>query len=272
MNWRLISAGAALGAVALVSIAASEAPTPAPVQPNVPPPTPTGYLPAGTAPDSLLFVPAPPAAGSAALARDEEASKAGLAMRDTPRWEQAKLDAVFSTPGATGAFSCAANLPISPETTPKLTALLRKAMPDIGLATRPTKKKYMRARPFMNNGQPSCTPDDEAGLRQDGSYPSGHSALGYGWGLILAEVIPDRAAQLVARGRAFGDSRRICNVHYLSDIEEGRIVASAVIARLHADPVFRADLQAASEEVKALRLSKPAAPDCARENAALGSG
>ena len=139
-----------------------------------------------------------------------------------------------------------------------------------GLSTYPTKMKYQRPRPFMENGKPTCTPDQEDVLRKDGSYPSGHSAIGFGTGLILAEVVPDRAAQLVARGRAFGDSRRICNVHWLSDVEEGRVVASAVMARLNAEPAFAADLAAARAEVAAARGSLPV-PDCARENATLGS-
>jgi acid phosphatase (class A) len=87
---------------------------------------------------------------------------------------------------------------------------------------------------------------------------------------VLAEVIPDRAAELVARGRAFGDSRRICNVHWLSDIEEGRVVATAVVARLNAEPAFRADVEAARAEVEALKGKAPA-PDCALENRALAN-
>jgi acid phosphatase (class A) len=103
-------------------------------------------------------------------------------------------------------------------------------------------------------------------LRKDGSYPSGHSAIGYGWGLILAELFPDRASRLVARGRAFGDSRRVCNVHWLSDVEEGRIAAAATVARLHADAYFRKDLDAARAE---LAGAKPVTRDCAAEAAAL---
>ncbi|MCJ2177885.1 acid phosphatase [Novosphingobium album (ex Hu et al. 2023)] len=227
------------------------------------------YLPREAVPSSLLLNPAPPAPGSAAMARDEEASRAGLALMGTPRWEQARIDANLFTPAITGTFSCAAGFRISPETTPKLQALLLKSMMDFGLSTYPTKNKYQRGRPFMENGKPICTPDQEEVLRKDGSYPSGHSAIGYGMGLILAEVVPDRAAQLVARGRAFGDSRRICNVHWLSDIEEGRVVASAVAARLNADPAFETDLAAARAEVAASRASLPV-PDCAREDAALG--
>jgi acid phosphatase (class A) len=228
----------------------------------------SGYLPKGAAPDSLLLNPAPPAAGSAAEARDVEAANAAVKLRGTPRWEQAKIDADLFKPTVTSIYSCAAGLPIGPTETPKLDALLKRAARDLAGATYPTKTKYQRARPFMVNNQPDCTPEMDAMLRKDGSYPSGHSAIGYGWGLILAEAIPDRTAQLVARGRAFGDSRRICNVHWLSDIEEGRVVATAVVARMNAEPAFQADLAAARAEVAAL-AGKSQPQGCAAEAAAL---
>lgn len=226
------------------------------------------YLPRGTAPNSLLFNPPPPAPGSAAMARDEEGARAAIAMQGTARWEQAKIDANLFTPSVTDTFSCAAGFRIGPETTPRVQALLLKSMMDFGLASYPTKNRYQRARPFMENGKATCTPDQEAVLRKDGSYPSGHSTIGFGMGLILADLVPDRAGELVARGRAFGESRRICNVHWLSDIEEGRVVAATVFARLNADPAFAADMAAARAELAEKRASL-AAPDCARENAAL---
>lgn len=261
-----IVAGLALSGLVGVAVCFAEAP-PAPMaRPAFAP----GYLPRGAAPDSNVLIPPPPAAGSASLARDEEASKAALALQGTPRFEQAAIDANLFTPNATGVFSCAAGMVIGPQTTPKVDALLKRAGPDLAMAVYPSKRKYMRPRPFMTNGKPTCTPNDEAMLRNDGSYPSGHSAIGYGWGLILAELVPDRAAQLAARGRAFGDSRRVCNVHWLSDVEEGRIVADAVLARLHAEPAFRGDMDAARAEIETARAKGPA-PDCARENAAFGS-
>ncbi len=229
-----------------------------------------GYLPRGTVPDSLLLNPPPPVPGSSAEARDVEAANAAVALRGSARWDQAAIDADLFSPSTVGIYSCAAGFDIDPAKLPRLTALLRKAGPDMAMAVYPSKRKYQRSRPFMVNNQPSCTPKDEAMLRRDGSYPSGHSAIGYGWGLLLAEIVPSRAAQLVARGRAFGDSRRVCNVHWLSDVEEGRVVATAVFARLHAEPAFRADVEAARAEVEAQRASL-ATPDCARENAALAN-
>ena len=72
-------------------------------------------------------------------------------------------------------------------------------------------------------------------------------------------------------GLVFGDSRRVCNVHWLSDVEEGRVIATAVVARLHGEPAFRADMDAARAELAA-QTGKPAATDCAREAAALVQG
>jgi len=271
MRRALLAAGLALSGLGVVAVSWAEQPADpagakAPVQHPVLAP---GYLPRGAAPDSNLLIPPPPAPGSAALARDEEGANAALKLQGTARFEQAAIDADLFSPSTTGIFSCAAGMQIGPESTPKLVALLRKAAPDLAMAVYPSKRKYNRPRPFMANGKPTCTPKDEAMLRSDGSYPSGHSAIGYGWGLILATLIPERAGQLTARGRAFGDSRRVCNVHWLSDVEEGRVVATAVIARLHAEPAFRADMEAARAEVVAAQAN-PQAPECARENAALG--
>jgi hypothetical protein len=105
---------------------------------------------------------------------------------------------------------------------------------------------------------------------EDGSYPSGHTAIGWAWALILTEIAPDRADAILARGRAFGESRVVCNVHWHSDVVEGRFVGAAAVARLHADPAFRADMEAAKLEVTAVRAKglKPSC-DCEAEAGAL---
>ena len=151
--------------------------------------------------------------------------------------------------------------------------MLRRTLIDIGLSTYPTKNRYQRARPFTVNAAPTSTPAEEAFLRKDGSYPSGHSAVGWGWALILAEIAPERADAILARGRAFGQSRVVCNVHWLSDTEEGRLMASATVAKLHDQPDFRADLEAARSEVAAARTKGlHPARDCAKEAARLAAG
>ncbi len=225
-----------------------------------------GYLKPATMPDALLLLPPPPAEGSKALARDRAEEAKALKLHGTVRWQQAIIDADLFTPQATASFSCAAGFVIGPAETPKLDALMRKVVSDFGLSTYPVKNKYKRPRPFVRNAKPQCTPEHENVLRNDGSYPSGHSAIGYGWGMVLAELSPDRKKLLLARGASFADSRRVCNVHFKSDVEAGGEMAKAVFKALIADPAFQSDLAATKEEVKRL---KPVRPDCTTEKAAL---
>jgi len=62
----------------------------------------------------------------------------------------------------------------------------------------------------------------------------------------------------------------ICGVHWQSDVTQGRIIGAATVARLHADPVFRAQFDAARQELAVVRAKGlKAAGDCAAEAAAL---
>lgn len=229
-----------------------------------------GYLPPTALPNSLALISPPPAAGSAAFANDEEASRKGLALRGTPRWTLAIEDANLRQ--AAGTFSCAVNAPVTEQETPRLYILMRRASTDAGRSTSAAKDHYSRPRPFMINKEPICTPDpdEEDFLRKNGSYPSGHAAIGWAWALILTEIAPERTDAILARGRAFGESRVICNVHWQSDVVEGRFMGAGTVARLHADATFRADLEAAKAELAAVRAKglKPQR-DCAAEAATL---
>jgi acid phosphatase (class A) len=225
---------------------------PAPV-PEIRPGILAGYLPTKVLPNSLALLPSPPAAASAALALDEDFSRKTLKLRDTPRWTLAADDADLTFPHAAGTFSCALNAPITERDTPHLYMLMRRSLADVGHSTYAAKDHYRRIRPFAVNKQPICTPDDEKHLLHDGSYPSGHTAIGWGWALILSEIAPDRTDALLARRRAFGQSRVVCNVHWESDVIEGRLMGAATVARLHADLMFLADLEAAKAELAGAR-------------------
>ncbi len=242
----------------------------APAPDKMPPGFVAGYLPKEALPDSLALLPPPPATGSAAQARDEEAAKNALALNGTPRWNLAALDADLSFPNAAGTFSCALDAPVTEADTPHLYVLLRRSMTDAGLATYAAKDAYKRARPFMVNNQPICSPEYRKRLEDNGAYPSGHASLGWAWALILSEIAPERTNAILARGSAFGDSRSICNVHWESDVAGGRLVGAGVVARLHAEAAFRADLEAARKELAAVRSKKLGATrDCRAEAGAM---
>ena len=229
-----------------------------------------GYLDRKQLPDSLALLPPPPVAGSEAAAADLAQHRATRALRDGPRWRLAAADAVLKFPKAADTYACTLGIAISAERTPHLNMLLRRSLLDAGLATYAAKDQYKRQRPFAALGEATCTPAEEASLAKDGSYPSGHAALGWGWALLLAELAPERADALLARGHAFGQSRVVCGVHWQSDVDQGRVVGAAAIARLHADATFQAQMAEARREIAEARArgDRPTG-DCPAEAAAL---
>ena len=211
-----------------------------------------GYLDQKTLPNSLNLIPEAPIPGSARQKLDNAVSQDSFALQGTPRWEMATRDADLSFPNAAKIFSCALGVPVNEKQTPHLYMLLRRTVADAGLSTYTAKNYYQRVRPFMLNRKPICTPEEVKELRADGSHPSGHTAIGWAWALILAEISPDHADALLARGRAFGESRIVCNVHWHSDIVEGRFIGASAVAKLHTDRQFNADLEAAKKELASL--------------------
>lgn len=248
----------------ILSIAGCAAEKAAPVQ------GPTGYLPKEALPNSLALLPPPPAAGSAALAQDEDVHKSAAAFRDTSRYRLAALDADLTSPRAASAFACTLGSPIDEQQTPRLYRLMQRTLMDAGASTAGAKNRYMRTRPFVAHEEPTCAPQDEARLRTNGSYPSGHTTIGWAWALVRAEVDPARADAILARGRSFGESRLVCNVHWQSDVLEGRVMGAAVVAQLHTAAEFRQDIEAARHELATAR-AKGLSPDrdCGSEVEAL---
>jgi acid phosphatase (class A) len=249
------------GAPARQAPVAAPAPADAPLR---------AYLEPGAGIQSFAFLPPPPAPDSAAYAYDQDVSRAALALRGSRRWQLAIEDVNRDFPRVASTYSCALGVAITQRDTPTLYRLMQRANMDSSNSTRSAKDHYRRTRPFVVNGQPTCAPADEPHLAKDGAYPSGHAARGWLWGLILSEVAPERTAALLARGRAYGESRMICNVHWRSDTQASRELATAVVARLHGSAEFRADVETARAEVAAAR-ARGLAPDrdCAAEAAAM---
>ena len=123
---------------------------------------------------------------------------------------------------------------------------------------RSAKNHYNRPRPMIGDSLAICLPREDW-MRTNASYPSGHAMVGWSWGLILTELAPARADGLMATAKEVGESRAVCGVHFQSDIEAGRTLASAMVARLHGDPAFQKDLAKARKELaKAPAMSCPA--------------
>ncbi|MEB3767509.1 phosphatase PAP2 family protein [Acinetobacter sp. MD2] len=201
--------------------------------------------------DSLQILPPPPAYDSVDFLRDKAAYDQARSLVGTARWQQAAIDADLSDTNIGKPFSQALGVDISATNTPITYDLLRKLRTDSGnYATKAAKEHYMRLRPFVFFNSHSCTPNDETNLSKNGSYPSGHTTIGWSSALILAEIRPERQNEILKRGYDFGQSRVICGMHWQSDVDAGRITGAATVARLHADPDFMKQLTAAKREIQ----------------------
>lgn len=207
------------------------------------------FLQADEVANSLELLPAPPQPGSILWMNDEAQYQWGKLQRNTPRGDQAAADARVNGDGVPNAFSEAFGIRISKETTPEIYKLVLGMREDAGdLATRAAKNYYMRVRPFAFYHETTCNPEQQQELSTNGSYPSGHTAIGWATALVLSEINIDRQNEILKRGYEMGQSRVICGYHFQSDVDAARLVSSAVVARLHANKNFMAQLEKAKAE------------------------
>jgi hypothetical protein len=76
-------------------------------------------------------------------------------------------------------------------------------------------------------------------LTNSPSYPSGHTTYGYTGAVLLAILVPQRYAQMIARGAEYGNDRIIMGSHYAMDVMGGRTLALYDLAHLLAnDPAY----------------------------------
>jgi acid phosphatase (class A) len=266
------AAGTAL--IVVVGAAAAQQPAPAPTRPapaqpgmTAAPPRIAGYL-GESAPDTYAILPPAPSPGDPRDQADRTIYKATRAYAADPRWAMAKNDADSS--GIIKDLACAVGVELTPKNAPRTLALIMKVAPDASRVTNRPKDIYKRPRPYLRDDGPICVARDAA-LAASPDYPSGHNTWSWAVGLIMAELVPDRAAPILIRARAFGENRLVCGVHSLSAVEAGRDNGAILVAALHANPQFRADLDAARAEIAAARAAGPA-PDpaaCAQEAAMM---
>lgn len=211
-------------------------------------------------PDMLKWCPAPPDTLSPHFAYDIIQYMWGKKMRlDKERADIATRDAVYSLDCIIREFSEPFGLQISKEDTPEIYKVLSDGTAtceNIGILP---KEHYMRKRPFMRMHEPTLYPADEPALSKNGSYPSGHTILGWSSALLLSEINPDRADTILTRGYMYGESRVIVGAHWQSDVDAGRLAASAAYARLHTSERFLEQMRLARQEFRIKKgLATPA--------------
>ena len=219
-------------------------------------PTPQPYLGKDRLPNAIAILPPPAVKGSTEDRFENEVYRETRALEGSARYAMATRDAA----GYVQEFECPLGMPVTAWPKSVLTLLSRVAR-DSSTITNAAKDHWGHPRPYLTNNGSMCTESDRAGLNKSPSYPSGHATYSWTMALILAEMVPERATEILARSRAFGESRVVCGVHTVSDITEGRTNGSALVAVLHSDPAFQTDLAAAKAELRAALAASHPAPE-----------
>ena len=205
-------------------------------------------------PNPCIYLPVPPDTSSVLFADDFQQFLWGKSIRNTPRGQQASWESLYGADRMATVFSEAMDMTISKEATPAIYRFIKRVGETGNRATSMAKRRYMRVRPFARlNEHVSSQFDNESDLRRNGSYPSGHTAFGWSSALAMAEVAPEYQDTILRRGFEYGQSRIIVGAHWQSDVDAGRLAASAAVARMHSVPEYQEDLEEARAEYRRIK-------------------
>lgn len=200
-------------------------------------------------PDAGIYLPPPPDMLSAQYSDDFAQWQWGKTVRPTERGQQANDDSQWGINGMIRIHQGTLGFEISKEKTPAIYKLLYNVLWTENLSTHNAKRKYMRTRPFAQYNEHTWGRfDNERELRFNGSYPSGHTALGWSTALVLSEMVPELQDTLLRTGFQYGESRVIVGAHYQSDVDAGFLCGTTAVAVMHASQYFQKDLEAARKE------------------------
>jgi acid phosphatase (class A) len=214
-----------------------------------------GYLKPGDI-DVLSVLPPAPVPGDPRYEADRAIFLKTRHFVGTPRWSMAVNDVQWGTDFMLRDFSCAVGVELTPANARKLAALVNRVGIDTQRQTNIAKDHYQRLRPFLIDDGEICQAKDDLAHSYD--FPSGHTTGGWTWAMVLADAVPARATAILARGRAYGESRIVCGAHNASAVEAGRLSATVTLAAVRNKAAYKKNLKAAQAEIQALRRSPKA--------------
>jgi acid phosphatase (class A) len=191
-----------------------------------------------------ILLPAPPAADSA-MTRADLGELHRIEEARTP--EQAAKAKADEDEEDIFAFKTVFGVGFTAEALPVTAALGAHVKNEQSVVGSQLKLYYQRPRPYQTDAtlHPVC-----ATKAAHDSYPSGHALTGYLEAFTLAEIAPEKRAEILARADDYAHNRLVCGVHYPSDNEASRRVAYLVFGYMLGTPRFQRDLAAAQTEMQ----------------------
>lgn len=191
----------------------------------------------------LLELLAPPPANDSATTRAEIEELLVIQRNNTP---EALAAAQADVEENVFRFANVLGPDFTPEKLPLARAFFARVAEDEGYIVDPAKDVWKRPRPHKADDRikPGITKSNS------GAYPSGHASFAYLTAIVLAEMVPEKRAEIFARAADFAHNRMVGGLHYRTDIEAGRIAGALIAAQELQDRQFKADFAKAKAEVR----------------------
>lgn len=192
--------------------------------------------------DLTKYLPAPPADDSAQTKAELKELLEIQATR-TPEQEKAAVadaeENVWRFADVMGPEFTAAKLP-------KTAALFDRVIATEDVVDDHAKKAFNRPRPYMLDEQIHPLLKKS----KSGSWPSGHSTVGYLMATVLGDLVPEKRNALFARASVYAENRLVAGFHYRSDTVMSRTGAALIAQKMAEQPDFQAEFDAAKTELR----------------------
>jgi acid phosphatase (class A) len=192
--------------------------------------------------DLTMILPPPPANDSAET-KAELGEVLKLQVTRTPEME---ARAVADAEENVWRFADVMGPNFTKDKLPKFSAFFDRVVETEGAVVDPAKDVWKRPRPH----QLSDLVKPAVKLSSSGSWPSGHATVGTMMGIILADMVPEKRAEIMARAAEYAHNRVVGGIHYPSDVEMGKISGSVIAAVLLNRDDFKAEYDVAKAELR----------------------
>ncbi len=192
--------------------------------------------------DLTKYLPAPPADDSA---QTKAELKELLEIQATRTPEQEKA-AVADAEENVWRFADVMGPDFTAVKLPKTAALFDRVIATEDVVDDHAKKAFNRPRPYMLDEQIHPLLKKS----KSGSWPSGHSTVGYLMATVLGDLVPEKRNALFARASVYAENRLVAGFHYRSDTVMSRTGAALIAQKMAEQPDFQAEFDAAKTELR----------------------
>jgi len=192
--------------------------------------------------DLTMILPPPPANDSA----QTKAELGEVLTLQVTRTPEMVASAVADSEENVWRFANVMGPNFNKEKLPKFSAFFDRVVETEGAVVDPAKDVWKRPRPH----QLSDLVKPAVKLSSSGSWPSGHATVGTMMGIILADMVPEKRAEIMARAAEYAHNREVGGIHYASDVEMGKISGSVIAAVLLNRDDFKAEYEVARAELR----------------------